>query len=247
MNVLVAVSLAGSLKSYIEPKYLEMASACIDPLENVDTIVYGNKGLGNYEFRYCDIGGNGWADDVIYATHQAALDDAKRLGYDKVVFQGVDCLYNSRQDFESLISHDKDIVGAITMGRKAPEYTVVRDWKIKNGKVTREQFDIICDPKKENLQRCGFPGTEACVINKNCFDIPIANPKYRMWYSTEDKDIYLCVHEFFMYEAAKLGKEVYCDTSIRTWHADDSGNAHRWLSRPVRNENLFWRGDTLEI
>lgn len=249
-KVLVAVSLYGTLKNYILDQFLKMAKSCIDPVENVDIIVFGDRGIGGYEFIPCEIKGNGWADDVIWSTHQKALDTARDRSYDAVLFQGIDCLYNSEADFRRLVGSNEDIVGAITMGRKAPEYAVVRDWIEKeiydgyshNSVLTTKQTDVNIPKHSNGLVPCGFPGTEAMLINrKECFDIPIANPKYEMWYADDnDRDTYLCVHEFWCYQAAKLGYKLYVDTSVKTWHCDDSGYAHRWQVKSVKNEDLVW-------
>jgi hypothetical protein len=249
-RVLVAVSMAGTLKHYSFENFLKMAKACIDPVENVDIIFYCDKyTLDNYEIPYVTslvgIGGNYWADDVIWETHEAALNTARNYNYDAVVFQGLDCFFKSEDDFRRLIASEEDIVGAVTMGRKEPEYAVVRDFvKVydgisEHGRYTPRQIDVELNHWQHGLVPCNFPGTEACLINKQCFNIPIQHPKYVMWYEGNENQ-YLCVHEYWMLNAAREGFKAYVDTSIKVWHSDDSGWAHMWLEDSIKNEDLEW-------
>lgn len=268
-KILVAVSSAGILKHYMEEPFLNWLEKEVEPIPGVEIIVYGNKPLGDLPFHHCEIGGNQWADDVIWATHEAALETARKYNFDSVVFQGLDLLTLVPGDYERLLeyssSEEYDIVAPIQMGRKEPHYPVIREWKrtyetIWDGDgypedieiVHSKQYDITaedieyfysCKDHEGLLIPCGFPGTEMCLVNKQCFHIPIANPEYRMWYRTNDPRDYLCVHEFWMLNAARRGFQAWVDTTIETAHCDDSGMAAISLKNPVPNEHIFdiWR------
>lgn len=262
MKVLIAVSSAGTLKHYMEEPFLNWLKKEVLPIDGVEVIVYGDRALDGLPFHPVDIGGNKWADDVIWATHEAALETARNYNFDAVVFQGLDCITTRPGDYKRFLeaytgSDRYDIVAPIQMGRKTPDYPVVRNWvekdiPIVDGSgvknliyISSKQEDVTADSLNEKIvykiERIpvGFPGTEMCLINKQCFNIPIQHPDYIMWYTSEEERYYLCVHEFWMLNAARQGFQAWVDTTIQTAHCDDSGLAAITLSAPVRNEEVF--------
>lgn len=255
-KILVAVSSAGTLKHYMEKPFLDWIKKEVEPIPGVEIMVYGDRQLDDLPFHYCEIGGNRWADDVIWATHEAALETARKYSFDSVVFQGLDLLTLIHGDYERLLAYsgsDKyDIIAPIQMGRKEPLYPVVRRWEklqhtgIEQPYISSKQKDVkAIELKANNMSAAagpvpvGFPGTEMCLVNKQCFHIPIANPEYRMWYKTGESRDYLCVHEFWMLNAAREGYQAWVDTTIPTAHCDDSGLAAITLSDPIPNDEVF--------
>lgn len=263
-KILIAVSHVGSLKQYMVEPFTNWLKKEVEPIEGVEIMVYGDRPLADFPFHPVEVGGNGWADDVIWATHEAALETARNYNFDAVVFQGTDCITTKPGDYKKFLEYAGgpfDIIAPVQMGRKEPLYPVVRDWKIEQdirplgvgpGYLTREyisskQEDVsaafLTGFSSTGIIECGFPGTEMCLINKQCFNIPIANPEYRMWYKTNDPRDYLCVHEFFLLNCARAGHQAWVDTHIETAHCDDSGMAAISLKNPVPNEEVFkiWR------
>lgn len=264
-KILIAISHYGPLKDYMVEPFTNWLKKEVEPIEGVEIMVYGDRPIDNFCFSPVEIGGNGWADDVIWATHEAALTTARNYNFDAVVFQGTDCITTKPGDYAKLLAYAGgpfDIIAPVQMGRKEPLYPVVRKWK----DIREEYFNLHPAPdanvgwyyssKQEDLStaylksatstgliKCGFPGTEMCLINKQCFHIPIANPEYRMWYKTNDPRDYLCVHEFWMLNAARQGFQAWVDRYIETAHCDDSGMAAITLKEPIPNEEVFkiWR------
>lgn len=238
----------------------------VEPIPGVEIMVYGDTSIADFPFHPVEVGGNKWADDVIWATHEAALETARKYNFDAVVFQGLDLITLMPGDYERFItnyagSEEYDIIAPVQMGRKEPHYPVARRWKeievddedfwdSEEVYISSKQNDVRVIELKANKMfpaggpvPVGFPGTEMCLVNKQCFHIPIAHPDYRMWYLTNDERDYLCVHEHWMLMAAREGFQAWVDTSIDTAHCDDSGMAAITLSDPIPNEEVFkiWR------
>lgn len=260
-KILIAISHYGDLKDYMVEPFTNWLRKEVEPIEGVEIMVYGDRPLADFPFHPVEVGGNGWADDVIWATHEAALETARNYNFDAVVFQGTDLITTKPGDYKTFLGYAGgpfDIIAPVQMGRKEPLYPVVREWEKKRIWVadgygendifytSSRQKDISAAFLKSRtstgIVKCGFPGTEMCLINKQCFHIPIAHPDYKFWYNSGPEH-YLCVHEHFMLIAARSGFQAWVDTHIETAHCDDSGMAAISLKNPVPNEEVFkiWR------
>ena len=132
--------------------------------------------------------------------------DALAKGCTHLIFLDADMVYPP-DTITKLLSHDKDIVGALTF-RRWPDFEPLL--------FTGEPYKMtLIDPIPEGLVKVTATGTGCLMINTEVFEVV----KYP-WFEfgrTEDKkpvgeDINFC------YKARAAGFDVYVDTTVRTEH-----------------------------
>ena len=131
MKLLVGTIVAGTAKRYVVPKFEEMCDALfpdVDVLAVVDQP--GRTRLPELVDRR--VGNTIWATEICYwGKHHALKDYALEHGYDALVWQGVDCLYSTRAEFDLLVDGlgIRRVMGALVAGRNRENYPVCRQFE----------------------------------------------------------------------------------------------------------------------
>jgi hypothetical protein len=219
----------------VTPLFEEMLRACVIGTPGLDIIWAGDRS-GDEIFIPS---GLRYTDDIVTPAREATRNFAIEGGYDKMIWQGIDALYQSREDFERLISHDLPIVSALISARTITDFACARRWVPGFGGVpTMCQNDIAPEILlKGELVWAGGPSADNIVIRSECFDIDVLGAEYIPWYkrdfpkykeegNSRDPNAAkgkLASSERFCYEAAKRGIQAYIDTSVKVWHVHESG------------------------
>ncbi len=260
-DVLVGVRLFGGRDfGHILAKFQEMHEVCIKPY--ADTIVVGDNG----DFA--------WSLDALYSPAEtsstyaedmlAIADERSRVraiegGYSKVLWQDVDCLYDTSADFERLISHDVAGVGALTSARGNPHAAIARRFVGEDG----EQEDIPDEellraiegkaephseigvvPDDPHVIAAGFPGAGAlCLRVDDIRDLSWDDPDLGAvkWYDRVAQGRpNICLQEQFCLWMIERGRAVYLDTQVRVWHCAEDDTAGRYPGENTSIESLVW-------
>lgn len=233
-KILMMVTRYGREKDYVTEAFAEMLNACVIGTPGVDVIWAGDR-PGDDIFIPS---GLGYTDDIVTPAREATRRLAIEGGYSKMIWQGIDALYQSRADFERLISHDVPIVSALISARTITDFACARRWVPGFGGVpTPCQNDI--SPElllKGEMVWAGWPSADNIVIREECFDIDVLGADYVPWYKREASTCppgnsldlnaatgKLASSERFCYEAAKRGIQAWIDTSVKVWHVHESG------------------------
>ena len=246
-RVLVGVVDVGFSKNYALEKLNECLAACVEGEIGVEIEWFGNPNP-RYRSHLLPPVNNAWADEIVYVGKQAIQDRALEGGYDFMLMQGIDCWWESREGFQRFLrgAITVPICGALTVGRMSPEYPVVRRWVLENGRISANQIDverweIEKAIREHRLIPCGFPGSEAMTVRRDVLEqIMIRDPRYEMWFNRPEGVPRLCVEEFFCWQAAKNGINIYCDPTTLTWHANDTDEVHSYDHTYVPIQELSW-------
>lgn len=241
MRTLVGITNFTHAKDYVMPAFHKMAERCITPVvghENV--MVVSERSDPVFNTQIMPVPGV-YAEDMLTASRDYIMKRARREGFDRVVLQGVDALYQTRKDFENLISRPVEIVAPLICARNMPHMAVARRFIRREDKITEEQVDI---PRKElmsgKLIKSGFPGADNIVITKNCFDIPFAEG-HKPWYKrVADGEHNLCVEENWVRNALIAGHQAWVDTSIKVYHVHEDCIAGLYPNKVCQLKDLRW-------
>ena len=240
MKIAVGIVDVGTTKNYVVEKFNEMLDACVRP-HGVDIVWSTDKERTDYDVVLPMSSNSSYVEDICMIGRRDIVNYARESGYDKLVWQGIDCLYQSSKDFEKLIHRKFDVIGALTTARSNSNAAVaglfIRD---ENGLTDEHtQFsDWVLD--HEWIIEADVPGTDALVISKNCLDLDWQG-KHIPWYVRRAQGGFdLTCEGWYCQELIKRGQKIYLDTSIKTWHVHEDGIARMWkgIEKPLKE--LSW-------
>lgn len=245
LRVLVGIVYYGTAKGYCRPNFDRMMQNILRSTEHDIEVAWASENASSVPI-YADHlfnmpMGLVYSDDILPPAHTDFLDLAEDMGYDKMVWQGVDMFYNNVLEFGRLVSHDVDLVSALVAARTDSRAAVARRF-VRNGKgYTAEQVDIPAHELEmwNGLVEAGYPSSDNLVIRNNLFDLRL--PDFQPWYKKlEDGEIGTCYEEDFCLAALNRGAKSYVDTSVRPFHVHDVdlvGRQYRGVEVPL---SVLW-------
>jgi len=237
---------------YLIPKFAEMHRACIAPY--ADTFICGDdQGSrlavalhipGKKMVFQHEVVGSTYAEDVLEVADELSRQWAIGEGYKKLIWQDLDCFYNSGEDFVRLSSHDLAGVGALTAGRDSPDYAIARRFVGEDGEQEEiPDSELLAAMNKNDLLPSGFPGAGAlCLRVEDMKDLTWSgNPEAIKWYDrVRQGRPGICLQEWYVWEMNKRGAQVYIDTGVRVWHVGEDGIGSRYPGECQHIDGLSW-------
>lgn len=256
MSVLVGITNYGHGKDYVLPHFLEMLEECIAKSSIDVTVAWACDMPYKEQYRSLpgDIHiemnpGHVYVEDMLIQARTAfRLVAQSGTQFDKLLYQGVDCLWQSREDFERVASRDVPVVSALTCARNDPNYAIARRFVSDDGEqeeVPDEELDImsrlIVEPGSvDPLVPTGFPGADAVFFRRDTFHQGLEN--HTPWYQRvqEGRPNIECM-EYTVLELQKQGFQAYVDASVKVWHVHENHAANMWPGITVPMESLSWK------
>lgn len=247
MRVLLGTIVVGPSKDYAVPKFEEM---CRDLLPDVDVVaVVDHPNRTTLPVIPYPSGASLWATEIVYHAKDSLRDYALFHDYDALIWQGIDCYYNSRHDFDLLVAGARDhaIIGGLVAGRNRPDYAVCRHF-IGD---TMEQFDHLEGkwPNAWNGVRSipGYIGSDATLIRRDALEM-VTMDGYQHWHQIKDTCTLtsgaLGPEEYFMWSAINRHRIIPAlEARCRPWHAHESGLCARYPNETRDLAMLGW-GDS---
>lgn len=240
MRVLLGTIIAGHSKDYAIPKFEEM---CRDLLPDVDVVVVVEPGVhptGLPCIADERISGTPWATEIVYYGKQLLGHYALEWGYDALIWQGIDCYYHARRDFDLLVEGGESfpIVGGLIAGRNLPDYAVCRTFVGD----TFEQRDAAIDLWPKRTLACrGYIGSDATLIRRDALET-VSMAGYQHWHLRKDRDPNVVgPEEYFMWSAINRHHIVpVVDTRVRPWHFHETGLGARYPGETCGLDDLRW-------
>lgn len=246
MNTLVGVVLSTSAKDYCIDKFTEMAKVVFADVD----VIFAVDHQGRVPFEEICVpelssGPCHWATWSVYWGKKALGEYAMDHGYDRLVWQGIDCFYETKEEFNRLLIHQEalraDIFGAVVAGRNREDYPVCRQynynhvegrWKIHEAEeLPPEWFD-------GQLKVCpGYIGSDATVISSRALHT-VTMDGYQHWHEHQKG---FGPEEYFMWSAiARHNMFPVVHTGIRPWHAHETGRTVRYPDGICDLNDLHW-------
>ncbi len=259
MRVLVGTIIAGSAKDYCIDPFERMCAAL---LPDVDVLaVVDRKGRTSLpELVDPRVGGTMWATRICYwGKHFALRDYALSRGYDALVWQGLDCLYSERWEFDLLLRDAElhPVAGGLVAGRNRADYPVCRrfltvdeaGWLLLPS-VTAEndwttlQVEVpeITDGPRGVYPVAGYIGSDATIIRADALEA-VSMDGYRPWEERADRDEpgALGPDDYWMWSAvARHGIRPVINTRCRPWHVHENLEAVRYRGERCQLADLAW-------
>jgi hypothetical protein len=244
VRTLVGIVAYGDSKAYIMPKFNEMLDACIRPVEAVDIAWVSDRHIKNGDFNLIMTGSHLYVEDMLIEGRELLRKFALQHGYTKLCHQGVDCLWQSQQGFERVLSHDVPIVGPLITARNDPDFAVARRFHAEGVEppyqYKEEQYDI---PEFELesglLIPSGFPGADAIFYRQDVMDLSFEG--HKPWYlRVRDGETNIECMEYTILNAANRGQAAYVDTMVKVWHVHENGVANMWKGITKPMNELEW-------
>jgi hypothetical protein len=254
VRVLVGTVISGIAKGYAVPKFEEMCAALFPDVDVVAVVDhYGQTSLK--QVLDDRMSGSVWATEIVYYGKQTLRRYALDHDYDALVWQGIDCYYQSRADFDRLVKGGEKhpVIGGLIAGRNRPDYAVCRRFVSD----TMEQLDHIEGDWPGAFlgvrQVPGYIGSDATLIRRDALGA-VTMTGYQHWHhikdSIGDKDAggrpesgALGPEEYWMWSAINRHHIIPAiDARCRPWHAHETGDLARYPNQRGRLEDLSWPG-----
>lgn len=240
MKVLLGTIVAGPWKDYAVAKFTEMYNVL---LRDVDVLaVVDEPGRTSLpELVVPATGGTMWATEIVYYGKAHLRDYALANDYDALIWQGIDCYYDSRTDFDLLVkgAEDHAIIGGLIAARNRPGYAVCR--RFISG-TTRQADHVEADwPQAFQGVRdvAGYIGSDATLIRRDALET-VTMDGYEHWHLNRTPGR-LGPEEFFMWSAINRDHIIPAiDARVRPWHAHETGLCARYPNQTRRLEDLGW-------
>lgn len=247
----MGVVIAGHSKDYALPKFLEMLEHCIYPDKDIDIAFAVDEYRPElrhldfeptvYQYNVSAMKGLNWATEIVYYGKGALNAHAYENNYDSIIWQGVDCYYESPESFQQLketFEQHGGMVGGLVAGRNRPDYAVCRDfvWG-PDGRPTTTQEDVDDGELIWSIEAglpmtvYGYPGSDATFVSRDLlWDVSMAG--YEHWHLRPNKDQplgELGPEEWFTYRMVKdYQRHPLVDTRVRPWHLHEDLSAARY-------------------
>lgn len=237
MKTLVGVTYSGNSKSYVLNTFKKMAEVCIEPY--ADIVWFGDQKVGESHVYIPHPNDN--SEDVLMATRDEQRKYAQENWYDKLVWQGVDCLYRSAEDFQKLIGHNLPAVGALTCARGNSNHAVAAQFH-QDLEGWIEEYSNFPDEllASGKVIAAGIPGADAMVLSYESLDL-CWHGNHDPWYVRKAQGRWeIAAEAWYGLELMRTGRMVWLDTSIKTWHVHEDRIARMWKGIETRMEDLTW-------
>jgi hypothetical protein len=236
MKILLGSIHVGESKKYAWPRFTEMLDKVFPDIDVA--LVTDNPALiqsiPSKRFtglRY-DHPASNWATEICYYAKRKLGQYALECGYDALVWQGLDCYYSNRGEFDALVEvaeHGHDIVGALIAGRDMPDYPVCRKFVVEDGKITTREEELQPEifASREPIRVRGYIGSDATIISRRALET-VDMSTYEHWHDRMARGEYtIGPDEWFMRSALKIGMTPISHTGVRPWHLHESMSAVR--------------------
>lgn len=260
MKHLMGVVLAGHSKDYAIPKFLEMYEACVYPDKDIDFVWivddprHDVPGVHVLESRML---GSMWATEIVFHGKERLRKYAIECDYDSVIWQGIDCYYESPESFAQLkatFEENGGMVGGLVAGRNRPDYPVCRDFcfdKDESGKLywNTKQKEIAVEYLAQQIRDeqpfsvWGYPGSDATFVSRDLLE-KVSMDDYEHWHTRPNKDQplgELGPEEWFTYVmVSELQQFPLVESRCRPWHLHENLQASRYPGQLVSDSYLSW-------
>lgn len=253
MKILCGIVYYGHGKQYVYPQFINMMNRCM-VMDDVKFAWATDHDPPLPGMSPCDYvipmgPGHVYVEDMLIdgrdKIRQIGLDE----GFDKVLYQGIDCLWQSREDFLAVASHDVPVVSALTSARSDSNYAVARRFKLDEhyiaepdelAPITLEQEDISDDElNRGGLIRSGFPGADAIFFRNDTLQYDWGD--HDPWYIRQARGgVNVDCMEYTCYKLITLGKRCYVDADRKVWHVHEDGIARMWKGIEKPLNDLSW-------
>lgn len=241
MKVLVGTIVVGPSKLYAVPKFEEMCRVLLPDVDVVAVVDHPSR-TSLPQLRY-PVEPSFWATEIVYHGKRLLGEYALEAGYDAVVWQGIDCYYETRRCFDLLVrdAEKYPIVGGLVAGRNMPGYAVCRRY-VGGGFGQKDHVELReLRPFQGVRQIRGYVGSDATVIRRDALE-RVSMDGYEHWHLRKDSDsLAVGPEEFFMWSAINRNKIVpACDMRVRPWHFHETGLGARYPGETCRLDSLHW-------
>jgi hypothetical protein len=260
---LMGIVLAGHSKDYMLPKFLEMLEHIVYQNKDVDICFVVDKSREELEkFRFTptifqvlapEMLGSLWATEIVYHGKERLRNVALEDGYDSVIWQGIDCLYENAESFQRLKRSFEvfgGMVGGLVAGRNRPDYAVCRDFVYDPGgnpTTTQEEMDYeelhAMVEDQFPFMAHGYPGSDATFVSRELLE-NVTMKGYEHWHTRPNKDIplgELGPEEWFVYRMIKdLRSFPLVEPRCRPWHVHETGLSSRYPGQTCDLSALSW-------
>lgn len=243
-RVLVAVTWCSHGKDYVVPKFFEMAPKVFD---GANVVFFGDMvPPSEYEHVSVDWGGIHMAEDMLLATREVARQKAVREGYDVLMWHGIDALWQSGDDFRSIVgatSSYRPVVAPVISARADSRFWIARRFdEDEDGRPLESQTDIPLSELESGPRYLpsGFPGADNISIDRRAFEV-ISFDGHMRWYDRVRAGLpNLCAEEWWCFKAARNSIPICVDTETFVWHVHEDGVARMLPGIEVPMEGLKW-------
>lgn len=257
MRVMLGVTAYGHGKDYILPDFFMMLRECVDRSQYFADVYVGADLPSNCPSWATHVQGSTdlmYADDMLAESRMRFLQIAADMGYDALMWHGVDAMYQDAEDFNRLIksveTSEPRVVAPLISARTFSNYAVARRFDRvphfnlmthnSEGEYLESQHDI---PKDEleagGMVRSGFPGADNMIIDHTYFNIGV--PNFIPWYERVYRGLEnLCFEEQWVLQVLKRGGNVYVNADVNVWHVDHDGTARLFPDREETLDEIAW-------
>lgn len=245
MKTLVGVVLANDSKNYCIDKFIEMSRVVFTDVDVVFAV--DRQGRVPFEEIYVSQLNQAaafWATWCVYWGKGALKDYALDHGYDRLVWQGIDCFYEDKAQFDTLLDgqaeHKADIFGALVAGRNREDYPVCRYYVFSTTEQrwTKAQLEFDAQWFDGNAKPCpGYIGSDATVLSARALRT-VTMDGYHHWHELQRG---LGPEEYWMWSAISRHNLIpQVHTGIRPWHAHETGRTVRYPDGVTDLSSLSW-------
>ena len=254
MRVLCGIIRYSAAKDYIVPKFVEMLEQCIMPIEGVDVAWALEEGApelpGDFHLHPFEGKSLAYAEDMLMIGRESFRTMAIMGEYDAMLWQGIDALWQSREDVEKILKHLEapgvPVVAPLISARADSNFAIARRFVSEPStsplQFTEDQVDI---PVEElsggSIIPSGFPGADNIALRKDTFDVTWMEGNHDQWYKrVAEGRPNICCEEWLIRELRNRGQFTWLDTSVKVWHVHEDGVARMWpgIEKPLAD--LSW-------
>jgi hypothetical protein len=251
MKLLVGIVNFTDAKAYCDEKLIEMMEACVVPFAD-EIIFVGDRlppAISNSNCPYmwhkmeC---ASTYAEDHLIMGREWLREYAIEEGFDKMLWQGMDCFWQSPHSFANVMNRDVSVVSAITCARTDADVAIARrfvDWAGNQENIPDNELLLSASnlKYKAGLVPSGFMGADAIFMDRDVFFYPFAEG-HAPWYERNAQGrVPLCVEENWILNLHKEEVlDTYVDVMNRVWHCHEDGTARMWKGIESPMSELSW-------
>lgn len=243
-GLLVGIVSYSHAKDYCHENFVEMMRACVLPClgDDDEVIVVGDVPIHGIDATHIERSVDStYAEDMLADGREFMLDMAADEGFAQMLWQGVDCYWQNKEDFLAVAGRGVSLVSALTCGRGDANYAVARRFVDEEG----GQEDIPgWELERGGLVPAGFPGADAIFIDEELFVFPFKEGHIPWYDRVEQGMVNINVEEEWIFNMQRdFGIESFVDADIKVWHHHDVDNMCRmWKGIEVDARDLRWEG-----
>lgn len=254
-RVLCGVVDYGHGKAYVRDKFWEMAESCLIPNDGLDLVVASHDPSLARGHSFIQMNGHhAYVEDMLMEAREVMRRWALDSGYDKLMWQGIDALWQSREDVRQVLWNRQDIVAPLISARSDSQHAVARRFRRGinpfnldgNGDLGApwwvEEQDDIPEPelRSGSIVPAGFPGGDNIVLARRVLDRSWLGA-HKPWYKrVADGETNIECIEWFCLDAIRKGYTSWVDTGVKVWHVHEDGIARMWKGIEKPMGELTW-------